>query len=106
MRQLLPRQPDAVFAASDMMALGAVRAIREAGLCVPENIAVVGFDDLPQSARSDPPLTTVRQPIQRTGAMAVEMLIELIEYPNGMPHRVVLPTELVVRTSCGSLLKN
>lgn len=106
MRQLLPRQPDAVFAASDMLALGAMRAIREAGLCVPEDIAVVGFDDLPQSARNDPPLTTVRQPIQRTGAMAVEMLIELIEYPNGVPHRVVLPTELVVRTSCGSSLKN
>jgi LacI family transcriptional regulator len=106
MQQLLPRRPDAVFAASDMMALGALRAIREAGLRVPEDIALGGFDDLPLAERSDPPLTTIRQPIHRTGAMAVETLIELIEHPNGAPHRVVLPTELVVRTSCGSSLKN
>lgn len=106
MQHLLPHQPDAVFAASDVMALGALRAIREAGLSVPTDIAVVGYDDLPLAAQTHPPLTTIRQPIQRTGAMAVETLIELIEYPNGIAHRVVLPTELVVRASCGSTLTN
>jgi DNA-binding LacI/PurR family transcriptional regulator len=88
------------------MALGALRAIRDAGLRVPEDIALVGFDDLPLAERSDPPLTTIRQPIHRTGTTAVEMLIDLIEYPNGSSHRVVLPTELVVRVSCGSSSKN
>jgi LacI family transcriptional regulator len=105
MQQLLARRPDAVFAASDMMALGAIRAIREAGLRVPEDVAVVGYDDLPFAAHSDPPLTTIRQPIQRTGATAVETLLDLINHPNGAAHRVVLPTELVVRTSCGSTLR-
>ncbi|HET7087540.1 MAG TPA: LacI family DNA-binding transcriptional regulator [Anaerolineae bacterium] len=102
MRQLLPRHPDAVFAASDIMAVGALRAIREAGLRVPEDIAVTGFDDMPFAARTDPPLTTVRQPIQRTGALAAETLIDLIEHPDSQPRRVVLPTELVVRVSCGA----
>ena len=102
MRQLLPHRPDAVFAASDIMAVGAMRAIREAGLRVPEDIAVAGFDDMPFAARTDPPLTTVRQPIQRTGALAAETLIDLIEHPDSRPRRVVLPVELVVRVSCGA----
>lgn len=105
MQQLLPQRPTAVFAASDMMALGALRAIREAGLRVPEDMAVVGFDDLPAAAHSDPPLTTIRQPIQRTGALAVEILLDLVDQRAGTAHRVVLPTELIVRTSCGSTLK-
>jgi len=102
MRQLLPHHPDAVFAASDIMAVGALRAIREAGLRVPEDIAVTGFDDMPFAARTDPPLTTVRQPIQRTGALAAETLIDLIDHPDSQPRRVVLPTDLVVRVSCGT----
>ena len=102
MRQLLPHRPDAVFAASDIMAVGAMRAIREAGLRVPEDIAVAGFDDMPFAARTDPPLTTVRQPIQRTGVLAAETLIDLIEHPDSRPRRVVLPVELVVRASCGA----
>jgi DNA-binding LacI/PurR family transcriptional regulator len=69
---------------------------------VPEDIALAGFDDLPLAERSDPPLTTIRQPIHRTGTTAVETLIELIEHPNGAPHRVVLPTELVVGVYCVS----
>ena len=69
MQQFLARRPDAVFAASDIMAIGALRALREAGLRVPEDVAVVGFDDLPQAARTEPPLTTVRQPIYRLGAI-------------------------------------
>jgi LacI family transcriptional regulator len=100
MRQLLPRQPDAVFVASDAMALGALRALREAGRRVPEDIAVIGFDDMPFAARADPPLATVRQPIHRLGAIAAETLIELIEHADAGPRRIVLPTEIVLRASC------
>ena len=104
MQQLLTRHPDAVFAASDSMAFGALRALREAGLRVPEDVAIVGFDDLPQSARCEPPLTTVRQPTYRLGTTTVDSLLDLIEYPDSSPRRIVLPTELVVRVSCGSAL--
>ena len=104
MQRLLPFKPDAVFAASDAMAVGALRAIREAGSRVPEDIAVTGFDDMPFAARTDPPLTTVRQPISRSGSVAVETLIDLVAHPNSPPRRIILPTELVIRASCGSAL--
>jgi LacI family transcriptional regulator len=68
-------------------------------------VAIVGFDDIPQAARTEPPLTTVRQPIYRMGATTVDSLLDLIEYPDSPPRRIVLPTELVVRTSCGSALR-
>jgi LacI family transcriptional regulator len=105
MRCLIPRRPEAVFAASDLMAIGALRALRESGLRVPQDIAIIGFDDVPSAARSDPPLTTVRQPIQKTGAAAVEMLINLIESPQSGPFQVVLDTELIIRESCGSSVR-
>ena len=104
MQRLLPHEPDAVFVASDTMALGALRALREAGKRVPDEVAVVGFDDTPQAATADPSLTTVRQPIQRTGALAVEMLIDILENGADPPRRIILPTELVIRDSCGSRL--
>jgi LacI family transcriptional regulator len=100
MKRLLPQHPDAVFVASDAMAFAAMRAIQEAGLSIPEDIAVVGFDDIPSAATSKPPLTTVRQPIQKTGSVAAEMLIERIERPETQTCRIVLPTELVIRSSC------
>jgi LacI family transcriptional regulator len=106
MRQLLPARPDAVFAASDMMALGALRALREAGLSVPGNVAVVGFDDLPAAAYADPPLTTVRQPIRQTGTQAVEILLDLLNNPTQSARRVTLTTDLIIRSSCGSLHGN
>lgn len=105
MQRLLPLAPDAVFAASDAMAVGALRALREAGKRVPEDIALVGFDDMPFAARTDPPLTTVRQPIQRLGSLAAETLIDLINQPDAPPRRIVLPTELIMRSSCGSLVR-
>jgi len=102
MQRLLPRRPTAVFAASDMMAVGALKVLREAGLRVPEDVAVVGFDDIPLASMVEPPLTTVRQPIEQLGSMAVELLISLLENPGEeTTHRVVLPTELVIRASCG-----
>ena len=102
MQRLLPHRPDAIFAASDMMAVGAIMAIEESGLKIPEDIALVGFDGIPSSAHTDPPLTTVRQPIIPSGALAAELLIDMIENPSPAPRRIVLTTELVVRKSCGA----
>lgn len=104
LQRLLPHEPDAVFVASDTMALGALRALRKAGKCVPDEVAVVGFDDMPYAATSDPPLTTIRQPIQRAGVLAVETLIDILENGAEPPRRIILPTELVIRASCGSQL--
>jgi LacI family transcriptional regulator len=69
---------------------------------VPEDVALIGFDDMPVAASTNPPLTTIRQPVQRTGEAAAESLIDLIEHPDAPPRRIVLPTELVIRASCGS----
>lgn len=99
MRRLLQTRVDAVFAASDAMAFGAMRAITEAELSIPDDIAVVGFDDIPLAAISNPPLTTVRQPILRSGSLAAETLIDMVEHPDPQPRRVILPTELVIRAS-------
>jgi LacI family transcriptional regulator len=104
MRQLLPQSPDAVFVASDAMALGALRALREAGRRVPHDVALVSFDDMPFAAHTDPPLTTVRQPIQRAGVVAAELLMDIVSSEDEQPRRVILPTELVIRDSCGANL--
>jgi len=104
MQRLIPLKPDAVFVASDSMAAAALRCIYEAGLRVPEDIALVGFDDIPLASRTLPPLTTVRQPFSRMGAVAVETLAQLIDNPSCGPKQIILPTELVIRSSCGSML--
>jgi LacI family transcriptional regulator len=102
MARLIPQKPDAVFVASDMMAYGAMRAIHEANLRIPEDVALVGFDDNPESARTTPTLTTVRQPIQNMGSKAAEILINMIENDIVSTQKVILDTELVVRESCGA----
>lgn len=103
-RMLLPNHPDAIFAASDAMALGSLRALREAGKRIPEDVAVIGFDDMPFSANVEPPLTTIRQPIQRTGRIAAQTLIDMVQHPEDqLARRILLPTELVIRKSCGAL---
>ena len=104
MRALLDRQPDAVVAQSDAIALGAIRAIRDRGLNVPQDIAVVGFDDMPLAASADPPLTTVRQPIHRTGLIAVETLIDIVKTSPAPARHIVLPVELVIRASSGAVV--
>jgi LacI family transcriptional regulator len=101
MQRLLGARPDAVFAASDRMALGALNALREAGRRVPDDVALVGFDDLPITALEAPQLTTVHQPVTRLGHLAAEGLIGLLEGTITPPYQVVLPTELVIRQSCG-----
>ena len=103
MKALIPRAPEAVFVSSDTMALGALRALREAGLRVPADIALVSHDDLPPATQADPPLTTVRQPIALSGQLAVERLAELIAGPPAPPPKhIINPVELIVRASCGA----
>ena len=104
MQRLLRQKPDAVFVASDTMALGALRALRQAGIAVPDDVAVVGYDDLPLSATVEPPLTTVRQPIRRLGAQAVEHLIDILNSGVQPPRHLVTTTELIIRASCGANL--
>lgn len=106
MKQLLVFKPDAVFAASDVMALGAMRAIQDAGLSVPQDVAMIGFDDLPVATQADIKLTTIRQPIVQFGARAVETLIDLIENGSKPSRRIIMDTELVVRDTCGASQKN
>ncbi|OPX37948.1 MAG: hypothetical protein B1H11_05165 [Desulfobacteraceae bacterium 4484_190.1] len=103
MKKLLAADPpiEAVFAASDTMALGAIRAIREQGLRVPQDVAIVGFDDVPLAAQVDPPLTTVRQPISAMGRTACRLLVQLMQGEPVLQRKVVLYTQLVVRQSCG-----
>ncbi len=105
MQKLLPNKPDAIFAASDIMAIGAMRAVREAGLRIPEDVGFVGFDDLPIATLSDIQLTTVRQPVVQFGIKAVELLIDQIENGIQPPRRIILDTELVIRESCGATRK-
>jgi len=106
MRHLLQARPTAVFAASDAMAIGALKVLREAGMQVPEDMALVGFDNIPIAGVIQPPLTTVRQPIEQLGAVAVDLLVSLLEQSPDTdvpPQKLVLPTELAVRKSCGAL---
>jgi LacI family transcriptional regulator len=98
-QRILDKDFDALFAASDAMAIGALRALRETGRRVPQDVSVVGFDDIPSASHTEPPLTTVRQPVQRMGGVAAETLIDLIEHPDSPTRRVVLPTELILRSS-------
>ncbi|GAA3437582.1 LacI family DNA-binding transcriptional regulator [Kutzneria kofuensis] len=99
--RLLERRPDvdAIFTASDLMAVGVLRALRRAGRRVPDDVAVIGFDDLPIGRHTDPPLTTVRQPVEEMGARMTRELLALIAGGSSGPRRVVLDTELVLRAS-------
>ena len=96
----LAQPPTAVFAASDSMAIGALHAIRHRGLLVPNDIAVVGYDDLPLAAYATPSLTSVHQPIGEMGVHAVRLLIEQIR-GQAPVSSVRLPARLVVRESSG-----
>ncbi|MCL4251661.1 MAG: LacI family transcriptional regulator [Anaerolineae bacterium] len=95
----LERRPTAIFASNDLSALGAMDAIREAGLSIPDDISLVGFDDIPQAAITHPKLTTVRQPLVQMGRTAVQLLLERLEHPDSPPGHITLTTELVIRAS-------
>lgn len=91
----LPDPPTAIFAASDTQAMGALEAAHEAGLKVPEDISIIGFDDIEIATYLH--LTTIRQPLYETGLRAVELLLFCLEHPGSQPQEIVLPLELVVR---------
>jgi DNA-binding LacI/PurR family transcriptional regulator len=99
--RLIDHRPgiDAVFAASDLMAAGALRALRRLGLRVPRDVAVIGFDDLAAAQQTDPRLTTVRQPVDAMGARMVTEILAQIADPGREPSRVVLDTMLILRGS-------
>lgn len=97
-RQLLDSGVDAIFAANDATATGALEELRTRGLTVPDEVALAGFDDLPFASELDPPLTTIRQGVHAHGSEAARALFRLLENP-GSPRRVLLPTELVIRQS-------
>jgi LacI family transcriptional regulator len=90
---------DAVFAHNDLSAAGAIQALRDAGLCVPKDVAVVGFDDVPQASHTDPPLTTVHQPLREMGETAARTLMGHFEGHPLPVSPIILPTTLVVRGS-------
>lgn len=101
MRDLLGRHPglDAVFCASDLMAVGARRALREAGRTVPDDVALVGFDDTAFARHMDPPLSSVRQPIEAMGRAMTAALLAEINGDATEPPKLLLPTELIRRAS-------
>lgn len=101
MCSLLERVPelDALFVASDVMAAGALAELRRQGRAVPDDVAVVGFDDSIIARHTNPPLSTVRQPVEEIGSMIARILLEEIGDPDKPRQRVTLPTELVVRAS-------
>jgi DNA-binding LacI/PurR family transcriptional regulator len=92
--------PTAIFCYDDMTALGAMRQIRARGLAIPEDISVIGFDDLPIARYTEPPLTTVRQPMAQMGAMAMTVMLDLLTGSKSS-HNIKVPGELVVRASVG-----
>jgi LacI family transcriptional regulator len=98
----LSEPPTAIFAAADLMAVGAIRAAQDAGLSVPGDLAVVGFDDIQIAPLLNPSLTTIRQDKLGLGLAAARALVELIENPDLNPPVLTQPVELVVRASCGA----
>jgi DNA-binding LacI/PurR family transcriptional regulator len=96
----LRKRPTAIFAANDNMAHGAIVAVREARLKVPDDIAIIGFDDLHIASLSTPRLTTIRQPFYQLGKAAVSLLAERISDATCKPRKIIIEPELVVRESC------
>jgi LacI family transcriptional regulator len=95
----LLRRPTAIFAASDELARGVIEAARSVGLSVPDDLSVVGFDDTEIARIASPPLTTVRQPLQEMGAVALRTALRLVAGEKIDANHVELATELVVRAS-------
>ena len=104
MGRLLAKAPQitALFAQNDQIAIGAMRGLREAGRRIPDDVALVGYDDIPAAAYCHPPLTTIRQPMQQVGEVATQLLIEYINDSTAEREEVLLKTELIRRGTCGS----
>jgi LacI family transcriptional regulator len=99
----LPEPPTAIFASNDVMAFGVMEAVRDRGLRIPEDISIVGFDNIPQAEHVSPQLTTVQQPLADMGREATRMLLALIQDPERPYRHVELPTQLIVRASTRAL---
>ncbi|HYK04321.1 MAG TPA: LacI family DNA-binding transcriptional regulator [Thermoanaerobaculia bacterium] len=98
----LKQRPTAIFAANDAMAIGALRALREAGIAIPDDMALAGFDDIPMARYLTPQLTTVRVDIAEMGRRAVEYLVASLDGESAVRKHEVIPTTLVVRESCSA----
>lgn len=96
------RKPSAIFCANDEMAIGAMLSAREHGLDIPDDLSIIGFDDISFSAYTQPPLTTVRQPRERIGERAMEMMLTALNNPKSRPQHVILEHELIIRESTAS----
>ncbi|RWM28434.1 substrate-binding domain-containing protein [Mesorhizobium sp.] len=107
MERLMEQAPDitAVFACNDLMAMGAITALRSRGLRVPDDMSLVGFDDIPYAVTTWPPLTTIAQPVEKIGTRAVSLLLERLSEPTAPSRREVLTPVLVERESCAALRK-
>jgi len=101
MRELLEREPelDGVFASNDLMAVGALHVLLERGRRVPQDVAVIGFDDSSAATASRPRLTTVRQPVEEMAARMAQLLLERLDEPEAPPRAVLFDSELIVRAS-------
>ena len=97
----LPNPPTAIFAASNLLTLGALQAIHERDLKIPAEIAIVGFDEMPWAMSLRPPLTTVAQPAFDVGRTAAELFLARVREPALPRRQVVLETRLIIRSSCG-----
>lgn len=96
----LPEPPTAIFASNDVMAMGVMDAVRNRGLRVPDDVSIVGFDDIPQASLVRPALTTINQPLEKMGRVATQKLLDLLKHPEKEADRIELPTHLIVRDSC------
>jgi LacI family transcriptional regulator len=104
-QMLYQRGVDAIFAHVDIIALGAINGIRDAGGRVPEDVAVIGFDDLPTAYQSNIQLSTIRQPVEEKGYRLAQVLIDLIEDRCKPPVQILLPASLIVRETCGGSIR-
>jgi LacI family transcriptional regulator len=96
----LADRPTAIFASNDIMAFGAMEAVHSHNLRIPEDVSVLGFDDIPQAGHVHPGLTTIRQPLEQMGRLATQMLLKKIGDPDFAGERIELATTLVIRESC------
>lgn len=101
----LPEPPTAIFAANDLLALGAMQAIQKKKYHIPEDFCIIGFDDIRLASFVYPPLTTIRQPMLEMGALAVKMLLKIIEEGEFNQRKIVLKPKLIIRESCRKINK-
>jgi DNA-binding LacI/PurR family transcriptional regulator len=97
-----PQPPDAIFASNNLMALGCLRALHERQIRIPDEVALVGFDDMPWAEDLNPPLTAVAQPSYELGHQALELLLKRIRHPDAPYRKVILQPRLIIRKSCGA----